>query len=151
MIPLQNGRYRCFAFFHQKIRFSVRDSNTPVLQNAWPAHRTENPVLQNLLIRPKAHQRSGFVCFPHHSQRRLRHAPFVALIVTQAPRLTVTSRYSDKALTTETPTPCNPPETLYVSLSNLPPAWSTVMTTSTAGFFPWDECPPEYPGHYPQC
>ena len=25
-------------------------------------------------------------------------------------RLTVTSRYSDKAFTTETPTPCNPPE-----------------------------------------
>ena len=31
------------------------------------------------------------------------------------------------------PTPCRPPDTLYPSWSNLPPAWSTVMTTSMAG------------------
>ena len=39
------------------------------------------------------------------------------------------------ALTQETPTPCNPPETLYVFLSNLPPACNTVITTSNALFF----------------
>src|ERR1700677_2052417 len=45
------------------------------------------------------------------------------------------SSQSESAFTTETPTPCNPPDTLYVSLSNFPPAWSTVITTSAAGFF----------------
>src|ERR1700677_4743663 len=45
------------------------------------------------------------------------------------------SSQSESALTTETPTPCSPPETLYVSLSNFPPACSTVITTSAAGFF----------------
>ena len=28
----------------------------------------------------------------------------------------------DEAITTETPTPCNPPDTLYESWSNFPPA-----------------------------
>ena len=45
------------------------------------------------------------------------------------------SRFSDKALTTETPTPCKPPETLYELSSNLPPACKTVIITSAAGFF----------------
>ena len=30
--------------------------------------------------------------------------------------------FSDKAFTTETPTPCSPPDTLYESWSNFPPA-----------------------------
>ena len=34
----------------------------------------------------------------------------------------LSSRFSDNALTTETPTPCNPPETFYDSWSNFPPA-----------------------------
>src|SRR5437773_6212549 len=50
-------------------------------------------------------------------------------------RSTHTSSFSDSAFTTDTPTPCNPPETLYVLLSNLPPACSTVSATSTPGFF----------------
>ena len=41
----------------------------------------------------------------------------------------------ESALTQDTPTPCKPPDTLYVSLSNLPPACSTVITTSKADFF----------------
>src|ERR1700732_1496358 len=45
------------------------------------------------------------------------------------------SSLSASAFTTETPTPCSPPETLYVSLSNFPPACNTVITTSAAGFF----------------
>src|ERR1700719_4790060 len=45
------------------------------------------------------------------------------------------SSQSESALTTETSTPCKPPETLYESLSNFPPACSTVITTSAAGFF----------------
>src|SRR5690606_20743290 len=35
--------------------------------------------------------------------------------------------------TTLTPTPCRPPDTLYALLSNLPPAWSIVIATSTPG------------------
>ena len=35
-------------------------------------------------------------------------------------------------MTTETPTPCRPPDTLYALWSNLPPAWSLVSTTSVA-------------------
>src|SRR6185369_12002804 len=45
------------------------------------------------------------------------------------------AQHSDSAFTTDTPTPWSPPDTLYESLSNLPPAWSVVMTTSSAGFF----------------
>ena len=41
-------------------------------------------------------------------------------------RLTVTSKCSDKAFTTEAPTPCNPPETLYPPPPNFPPACKTV-------------------------
>src|SRR5664280_2088851 len=41
----------------------------------------------------------------------------------------------DRALTTETPTPWRPPETLYPPPSpNFPPAWRTVRTTSAADF-----------------
>ena len=50
-------------------------------------------------------------------------------------RSTHTSSFFDSAFTTDTPTPCNPPETLYVLLSNLPPACRTVSATSTPGFF----------------
>src|SRR5690606_31105039 len=55
--------------------------------------------------------------------------------VTTCPsRRTSTSSHADKALTTATPTPCNPPDTLYPPSSlNLPPACSTVSTVSTAG------------------
>src|SRR3954451_11006059 len=41
----------------------------------------------------------------------------------------------ESAFTTDTPTPCRPPETLYAVPSNLPPACSTVSATSTPGFF----------------
>src|SRR6185437_4295378 len=40
--------------------------------------------------------------------------------------------HSESALTTETPTPCRPPETLYEFWSNLPPACSSVITISAA-------------------
>ena len=43
-------------------------------------------------------------------------------------------RWIERAFTHDTPTPCKPPETLYESLSNLPPACSTVITTSRADF-----------------
>jgi hypothetical protein len=41
----------------------------------------------------------------------------------------------ESAFTTETPTPCRPPETAYALPSNLPPACRTVSATSTPGFF----------------
>src|SRR5688500_13956553 len=40
--------------------------------------------------------------------------------------------HCESALTTDTPTPCRPPETLYELLSNLPPACSSVITISAA-------------------
>ena len=40
--------------------------------------------------------------------------------------LTCTSTQDDKALTTDAPTPCNPPDTLYPPPPNLPPACNTV-------------------------
>mmetsp|Transcript_1233 Transcript_1233/g.4074 ORF Transcript_1233/g.4074 Transcript_1233/m.4074 type:complete len:250 (+) Transcript_1233:1539-2288(+) len=48
------------------------------------------------------------------------------------PRHTVTSVVSESALTTEIPTPCNPPDTWYPLSSppNFPPACSTVRTVS---------------------
>jgi hypothetical protein len=46
---------------------------------------------------------------------------------------TSTSVHALSAFTHLTPTPCSPPETLYALLSNLPPAWTSVRITSTAG------------------
>ena len=46
-------------------------------------------------------------------------------------RSTSTSSRSERALTTEAPTPCRPPEAAYDPEPNLPPAWSLVKTTST--------------------
>src|SRR5688572_19148113 len=40
--------------------------------------------------------------------------------------------HCESAFTTETPTPCRPPETLYEFWSNLPPACSSVITISAA-------------------
>src|SRR6202023_4357653 len=45
------------------------------------------------------------------------------------------SSSSLRAFTQETPTPCNPPETLYVDESNFPPACKVVITTCGAGIF----------------
>jgi len=47
-------------------------------------------------------------------------------------RRMVSDSVSDSALTTDTPTPCRPPETLYDESSNLPPECSTVRITSAA-------------------
>ena len=47
----------------------------------------------------------------------------------------INSNFSESAFTTETPTPCNPPETLYESWSNLPPECNWVIITSAADFF----------------
>ncbi len=46
-------------------------------------------------------------------------------------RSTSTSSRSLRALTTDAPTPCSPPDAAYDPLPNLPPAWSFVNTTST--------------------
>ena len=46
-------------------------------------------------------------------------------------RSTSTSSRSLRALTTDAPTPCSPPDAAYDPLPNLPPAWSLVNTTST--------------------
>src|SRR5579863_7318416 len=47
------------------------------------------------------------------------------------PRLIQHSRCPESALTTETPTPCRPPENLYVLSENLPPACRRVRINST--------------------
>ena len=58
-----------------------------------------------------------------------------AILYSPPSRFTNTSTREDSALTTETPTPCKPPDTLYPSPPNLPPAWRMVKTTSTVGIF----------------
>src|SRR3954469_21810901 len=47
-------------------------------------------------------------------------------------RQMVRRNHSESAFTTDTPTPCRPPDTLYEFESNLPPACSSVMTISAA-------------------
>ena len=75
---------------------------------------------------------------------RSLHSPIICSSVTGFPcayfcwyifpfLLTSTVNSLDKAFVTEIPTPCKPPETLYVFLSNLPPACNFVITISTAG------------------
>ena len=41
--------------------------------------------------------------------------------------------FAESAFTTETPTPCRPPEIEYPPPPNFPPAFSVVSATSTAG------------------
>src|SRR5215218_1988783 len=48
-------------------------------------------------------------------------------------RISTVSRL-ESAFTTDTPTPCRPPETAYALPSNLPPACRMVSATSTPGF-----------------
>src|SRR3989344_4808778 len=50
-------------------------------------------------------------------------------------RCTSARTCEERAFTTETPTPCKPPETLYPSPPNFPPAWSIVMTVSSVETF----------------
>src|SRR5699024_12006288 len=71
--------------------------------------------------------------------------PILRKVPTGCPPLTKFSSYSipsqtvfkvnieESALTTEAPTPCNPPEVLYSPWPNLPPACKTVKITSTVG------------------
>ena len=50
-------------------------------------------------------------------------------------RSTCATSFDDKALTTDAPTPCNPPDAPYAPPPNFPPAWSSVRTTSKAETF----------------
>ena len=62
----------------------------------------------------------------------LAFCPFLSLafgiplsnsIVWTCPSLLISATsHEERAFTQETPTPCNPPETLYALFSNLPPA-----------------------------
>src|SRR6185437_2031870 len=84
---------------------------------------------QNVIIVPVSSVRSPFLSGPAGS-------PTAQDCRQTCPSLRIsTSSLVDSALTTETPTPCRPPETAYDLLSNLPPACSVVITTSTAGLF----------------
>ena len=68
--------------------------------------------------------------------RGLTELPSLNLISYSLPSLKIfKSNFSDNALTTDTPTPCKPPETLYESWSNLPPACNWVIITSAADIF----------------
>src|SRR5690606_28191523 len=51
-----------------------------------------------------------------------------------------TSNRVDSAFTTDEPTPWRPPDTAYPPPPNLPPACSTVSTTSTVDLVGSDEC-----------
>ena len=60
-------------------------------------------------------------------------SPFLNSMACALPsRRMVNLNQSDKAFTTDTPTPCKPPETLYELASNFPPACSMVIMTSAA-------------------
>ena len=48
---------------------------------------------------------------------------------------TLTSKSILRALTTDNPTPCSPPEVLYIFSENFPPACNVVKTTSKALLF----------------
>ena len=62
--------------------------------------------------RAKMHAGTAFFRFAHHVQRRSRHAVMIDLLVDLPWRQMVSFSSSDSALTTDTPTPCKPPETL---------------------------------------
>ena len=67
--------------------------------------------------------------------------PFLNVISLILPSLyIVTFIHFDKAFTTEEPTPCKPPDTLYPDVSNFPPACNIVYITSGV-LFP-DACLP---------
>ena len=77
--------------------------------------------------------RAGLARLAGLRQRSFRDAAFVILL----PGRLCLARLRDgasptSALTQLTPTPCRPPETLYVFESNLPPACSLVSTTCAA-------------------
>ena len=66
---------------------------------------------ENLRIRLEAHLRAAPVMHLADSlERRHRMAALEDLAIQICPRATSTSSRSDRALTTETPTPCRPPE-----------------------------------------
>mmetsp|Transcript_3582 Transcript_3582/g.22487 ORF Transcript_3582/g.22487 Transcript_3582/m.22487 type:complete len:278 (+) Transcript_3582:1419-2252(+) len=70
--------------------------------------------------------------------RSVTGLPFSYLCLCIIPSLqTTTSNASESAFTTDRPTPCSPPDTLYPLSSppNFPPACSTVSTVSSADFF----------------
>jgi hypothetical protein len=61
----------------------------------------------------ETHRRAAAGRRPHHLERELRFAQVIFLLVLRGHRARWSSQsFSDSALTTETPTPCRPPETL---------------------------------------
>jgi len=93
-------------------------------------------ILEDRRIGMEGDLRARFARLAGDLDLALRLPDFVGLL----PDLAIRAKFQAPAyptarFTTETPTPCSPPETLYVSLSNFPPACSTVITTSAAGFF----------------
>src|ERR1700678_3535225 len=68
---------------------------------------------------------------PTTSSLDTRRPPAKLTLYSLPPRRTQHSRCLDSALTTETPTPCRPPENLYEPSVNFPPACSRVRMSST--------------------
>ncbi len=62
--------------------------------------------------------------------------PFLYSCTCAAPSRCTSARILvESAFTTDAPTPCKPPEYLYPSPPNLPPAWSVVIMVSSADTF----------------
>ena len=69
----------------------------------------------------------------HEFQRMLQDIQDCKDLYTLPPWQISTSSQLERAFTTDAPTPCRPPDTLYPPPPNLPPACRIVNTTSTAG------------------
>src|SRR5262245_4966342 len=72
--------------------------------------RKGSTLAEDLGIRSEADARAAAILDrPKILQRAVGNAPRVALAIDLLPRATSTSMFSDRALATETPTPCKPP------------------------------------------
>ena len=101
-------------------RSSISSMRTPGVQERQLAQALRQDVVVELDVREDAGARleaddraALSVVSPTAPAARLRLTQAVLLLVRACRRGgSVRSRYSDRALTTETPTPCRPPETL---------------------------------------
>src|SRR5256884_1593243 len=132
--------YVCSSF--GSVRSSVKRISRPLLRKAisrsrsrivWARNSVSSNTVasgQKVMVVP--------VCFDGLTRRSFPWGlPPFANSWTQRPPsrlISITSRL-DSALTTDTPTPCNPPEILYPSPPNFAPACNVVMMTSAADLF----------------
>ena len=127
-----------FAFFKAKSLIIIF---IPLFKNASSLILFSIILKLNLTEEKTSLDGKNFICVPEFfdfpiSLNGFNAFPFLNSIrYFFPPRSIINSNFSESALTTETPTPCNPPEILYELWSNFPPACNCVMITSAADFF----------------